>query len=370
MKRLIFLFSIFICMASPTLVRAVEFSDVMELRVDNPYFSPNGDGMQDNLFFTPVLKSEWDVNRWRLEITSAEGKLVAQFTGAGFSSLIQWDGKDRKGKLLPEGIYRAILLAWGPGFKIQSESESIVIDNTAPVADLKLSSPASSANFSYAFTGKAQDNSAVDRWQFQILGVTGRTVFVQWSTGPATNLTWDGRDQASGLAVPPGPYKAVFQAWDKAGNQSMPVFLDFSVAVSVNEEMKKLVKNIKPVDSLLGLLVQLDSKDLFLISDGKPQIRRKALPILNEVALLINAYPAAQIRVDGYCFAFNQSAKDRDVSSLYAWAVYSYFVKQGNVKASRLTVRGRGRVAPDDRINISPPFLRNGIEVILLGQKA
>ncbi len=366
-KLLLFTFFFSMALFGSFPLRAVEFSDVLELRADNPSFSPNGDGLQDNLFFTPVLTSELDVVRWRLEIYSSSGKLIQRYTGSGFSSLIQWDGKDRKENFVPEGSYQAILSAWGSGFKVKSASRAVSVDKTRPSAELKLSTSAS--NTTYIFTPSVQDNGSMDRWQFQILGVTGNTVYLDWSTGPVTALAWDGRDRTSNLAVPSGPYKAVFQAWDKAGNEGTPAFSDFSVVVAPRDDVKGLVKGVKPLSTPAGLLVQLDSKRIFFTSKGSLAIRKSALPLLNETALLINSYPDAPVRLDGYSFAFNQSSVDRDVSSRYAWDLYSYFVKQGNVKASRFTVRGRGRVAPDDRLKSKPPYVRNGIEVILVGQE-
>ncbi len=347
---------------------AVEFSDVLELRAENSSFSPNGDGLQDSLFFTPVLTSDLDVVRWRLEIYSSSGKLMQRYTGAGFSSLIQWDGKDRKENIVPEGSYQANLSAWGAGFKIKSASRGVSVDNTAPVVDLRVSSEAF-AGSNYSFLTTIKDAGTLDRWQFQILGVTGKTVFLEWSTGPVSSVMWDGRDRTSNLAVPPGPYKAVFQAWDKAGNASLPAFIDFSVEVAAHEDVKGLIKGVKPLSTPLGLLVQLDAKQIFIQSQENLIIRKRALPLLNEVALLINSYPDAAIRLDGYSVTGNQTSKARDLSSRYAWDLYSYFVKQGNVKASRFTVRGRGRQAPEDRQPVRPAALRNGIEVILVGQE-
>ena len=360
LAALLFIFSFF----NSAILSAVEFSDVLELRADNPVFSPNGDGLQDKLFFTPVLKSDLDVIRWRLEIYTSSGKLIQRYTGAGFSSLIQWDGKDRKGNVVSEGSYQANLMAWGSGFKIKSTSRSIFVDNTPPFSELKVSTLSSIA--SYIFTPSVQDNGEIDRWQFQILGVRGNTVYLDWSTGPVCALAWDGRDRTSNRTVPSGSYKAVFQAWDTAGNEGTPAFSDFSVVVAPLDEVKDLVKSLKPLSTPVGLLVQLDSKRIFFNSKGRHEIRKSALPLLNEAALLINSYPEAQVRLDGYSFAFNQSSVDRDMSSRYAWDLYSYFVKQGNVKASRFTVRGRGRVAPEDRLKSKPPYLRNGIEVILV----
>jgi hypothetical protein len=55
------------------------------------------------------------------------------------------------------------------------------------------------------------------------------------------------------------------------------------------------------------------------------------------------------------------------VGSLYAWTVYSYLVKKGNVKASRIQVRGRGRSAMFNRRAAGVPILPDGVEVILEG---
>src|ERR1051325_9934645 len=95
--------------------QALGVSEVLELHIENPYISPNRDGLQDNIFFTPILKSDWNVSRWRLDVLNDKQKVVYRTTGAGFSTLIQWNGTDRKGAPLPEGTYQATLYAWGDG---------------------------------------------------------------------------------------------------------------------------------------------------------------------------------------------------------------------------------------------------------------
>ncbi len=339
-------------------------SDVLQLRVDNPCLSPNHDGIQDSIFFTPILKAEWDVKRWRLDILSDKGKVVYRATGSGFTTLIQWNGTDRKNEALPEGTYRATLYAWGDDHHATSEAEPVMIDNTPPLVELAVSSGAERG--AMKFHPRAQEANPLDRWLLQFVDLNGRTLHVAWSSGSVVDVNWP--DMSAGdEPVQPGPYKAVFQAWDRAGNESAPVFADFTVAFSGNRSVRGSLKKIRAEESRTGLLIRLPSSEIFTMKYGKPALRPSATASLDEVALLVNAFPQAPVRLDGYSFAKASAASDRDLGSLYAWMVYSHLVKQGSTQASRVTVRGRGRILAEDRDkNVSAP-LKNGIEVWLLG---
>src|SRR5688500_15452212 len=74
----------------------------VSVRVEPSAFSPNGDGIKDDTFIAPVVRSNLPVARWRLDIMR-DRKLVARMTGSGFSALIKWDGRDRKGVFVPDG---------------------------------------------------------------------------------------------------------------------------------------------------------------------------------------------------------------------------------------------------------------------------
>ena len=100
---------------------------------------------------------------------------------------------------------------------------------------------------------------------------------------------------------------------------------------------------------------------------GKVVLLPTADRYLRELALLANAYPKAGVVLDGYSKAYKNSKKDRELASLYAWQTYSYLVKKGNVKASRITVRGRGRSATFHRRAAGVDFLKNGVEMVLEG---
>src|SRR5688500_670512 len=77
----------------------------LQLRVEPAAFSPNGDDLQDQTFFYPIVESAADVSRWRIDIRRVGGKLIRRLTGSELPSLVPWDGNDAKGNPALEGPY-------------------------------------------------------------------------------------------------------------------------------------------------------------------------------------------------------------------------------------------------------------------------
>ncbi|OVE76963.1 hypothetical protein BVX98_03930 [bacterium F11] len=345
--------------------------DAIELRVEPEYFSPNDDGIQDQTFFSPILHSQKDVTRWQLIVRKTTGKKIWKTTGAGFSALIKWDGRNNKGRVVPDGDYQGTIRVWGGGLKISSPERLLVIDTEPPevyvaVSTTVLDNTLLDGDY-LTFNPEFVDDSPIDRWQLQILDLTGRTVYVHWSTGPVQEIFWDGKDPSTGVLVPQGSYRCALQAWDMAGNESVPSFLDISVTLTAKEMLKQALEQISVHETSLGLIVPLDAAYLFDNNLKKPELTEQGKELLREVSLLVNAYPFADIRLDGYSYHGRMSSKDRHLSSLFAWRVYSFLVKQGNVKPSRLHVKGRGRHAMFDRRAVELEVIKNGVEVRLEG---
>src|SRR5688572_29967747 len=101
------------------------------LRVDRRAFSPNGDGYNDQLFFSPVLEGGSPVRRWRLDLKTERGKLVTRLSGPGLSALIPWDGRDRKGHVAPDGNYEAVFQAWSES-GLREARRPVSIDTRIP----------------------------------------------------------------------------------------------------------------------------------------------------------------------------------------------------------------------------------------------
>jgi len=343
----------------------------LQLLIDPMYFSPNKDSLQDQIFFHPVLKTSQEINRWELDIVKPGKKKVAQLTGAGFPALIKWDGLDKKGGPVPDGEYQARLNLKGRSRNFTAE-QPFFVDTHVPAVTLVISTNVFDKTFldngSLRFTPTITDDSPIDRWLLQVIDSTGRTVQVFWSTGPVREISWNGTDQSTKVLIPQGSYRCVFQAWDKAGNESPPVFADLTVAVTARQMLEQALHLIQINETAIGLIVQLRAEDLFNLKRKGAVVSEQGKQFLSELSVLINAYPNAPVKLDGYSKANKQAAKDRANASLYAWRVYSYLIKSGNVKASRLNVRGRGRSAMFDRRSVAVPVLQNGVEIILEGR--
>lgn len=370
MKRWIFLIIIAGCF-SPSLF-ADSDSGNLRFRADPLYFSPNADGLQDQVFIYPVLKSNTETLSWRMDIYRAGKGRAARMTGSGFPTVIRWDGMGKNGQPAPDGEYIGRLKTDGRK-KDYSAEGSFFIDTKKPEVTLSLSTSVfdrtALENRQLTLMPSVIDDSPIDKWLIQIIDSGGRTVQVFGSSGPVSNVNWDGTDRSTGLLAPEGSYKAVFQAWDAAGNESAPYFRDLKMNITAREMLERSLTVVQINETPMGLIVQLDLRRLFRFTKKDVFLTEEGQSLLRETAVLINAYPDAPVKLDGYSHFYKNFGKDRARASLYAWRVYSYLIKAGNVKASRLNVRGRGPSAMFDRRSITLPVLSDGVEVILEGNR-
>ncbi len=366
-----FLLIILSVLSLPAVFAASSESRSLQLRVEPAYFSPGGDGLQDQTFFYPVFKSQSNDSQWTLDISTVKGRRrVVRITGARCPALIKWDGLDKKKERVPDGAYIARLTVGGWRSHLSAE-QTVVIDTKPPQVTVSLSTDVfdrSLINGSVTISPRVTDDSPVDRWLAQVIDPTGRTVAVFSSTGAVQDLHWNGTDRATGVIVPRGKYRVAYDVWDKAGNESDLYFADLSVDVTPREMLEHALQNIRVNETAIGLIVQLEAGSLFAMNEGQLEISEQGRNDLKEVAVLINAYSDVPVKLDGYYFGKKKAASARSQSSLYAWRVYSYLSKNGNVKASRLTVRGRGRSPMFDRRGVGLPLLQNGVEVVLEGK--
>lgn len=253
----------------------------------------------------------------------------------------------------------------------------MVVDNTPPEVLLAASTNVFTLDAKgegvLIFKPEVLDESPIGRWEFKVVDLSSRTIHVYSSSGALQDLVWNGLDQETQALAPRGNYVVTYQAWDKAGNASLPFMMDIEVEVAAQQMLEAVLQYTTVFETDMGLIVQLPAKDIFRIEKKAPVLNEVAEVYLREVAILANAYPDVSIQLDGYSRKLGSTALDRERGSRYAWRVYSYLVKKGNVKASRLTVRGRGRSAMFDRRSVNDPpdfdLLKNGVEVILEGNR-
>ena len=367
------IFAFVLIIITPLLILLAQDKNTVQLRVDPPFFSPDGNGIQDQAFFYPVVNLDEILSRWQLNISNEKGDRIKRISGAGMVALVPWDGTDKKGQPVPEGKYIGIFQGWGKAIHIKSDPVFVTVDRTPPVVNVQVSTTV----LSQALNGKTEisfyptvlETSGLDRWQVQVLDAAGRTVYVDWSTGPIRPSVWDAHDKQTGVLVPEGRYIGVFEAWDAAGNESKPSMVDFQIKITPAEILRNVLKKIIVYETPDGLITQLKKSTIFDEGDLDVELSEQGKEFLRETAILLNAYPSLPVRLEGYCQRFKSAEKNKNISSVYGWRVYSDLVKRGNVKPSRLSVRGQGRIPASDRLVDEPKPIKEGVEVILEGHQ-
>jgi len=189
-----------------------------------PSFSPNGDGKKDMNRLIPKLGIAQGVESWSLVIQDGKGTGRRTFTGTGgVRDSIEFDGKDERGVLLPDGAYRAVLnVVYEKGNRPQAASPEFSIDTLAPRITLTSSSLLFSPD---VISGKnsvtiTQSSSIEELWEGAILNTAGKAVKGYTWKGAAASFEWDGRDGAA-VKVPDGTYGYRVASTDPAGNTTV-----------------------------------------------------------------------------------------------------------------------------------------------------
>lgn len=191
-------------------------------------FSPNGDGIQDSISFTPVVKENVNIAKYKFEIKSNAGKVVYSVSGQGkVPAKITWNGKDMQNVTAPDGKYVASLsIDSVNGSQAKVNVPDIVIDTIAPKVDISAEylvfSPDGDENKD-TFVINTKNCSLEDIWQILVVDKAGKTVYRQEYNkyiGGAVNssFVWDANDQ-NGNKVSDGVYSVKLISEDSAGNK-------------------------------------------------------------------------------------------------------------------------------------------------------
>ncbi len=212
------------------------------LHVEYSAFSPNGDGIQDEMIFRPQVKDESAIRGWVLQITDRNGKLVREFRARNHSHIrkflisplsivshsgsmavpqyIWWDGTDEIGRVLPDGIYYFAFHAWDEHDNISRiQKGQCSLDTVAPSVSLRgahlhCRPGLRPMEVDVAFTRSQGDKAVavlmrekgeeVRRWHFS-------------EHESFAKLVWDGMGFEQ-KAVTSGRYSLSFKIEDSAGN--------------------------------------------------------------------------------------------------------------------------------------------------------
>lgn len=213
---------------------------------DAKYFSPNGDGVQDFMDLVITLpESPSSINslsEWKISIVDSKNNSCREISGEGKSvAEYAFDGKGNDGKILKDGVYKAVLSAKYKNGYIPpaAVSPDFVLDVTAPVASVVLSDDIFNGDKNLKITQKQASAETVfedgKKWKATIKNSDGNIVRgFDFGSSLPDSVQWNGSD-TNGHYVADGTYYYELVGTDAAGNRTVVKSKDFVLDSSKTE---------------------------------------------------------------------------------------------------------------------------------------
>ena len=96
--------------------------------------------------------------------------------------------------------------------------------------------------------------------------------------------------------------------------------------------------------------VQLSLRGALLFDSGSDQLKEEALPILNQLGVILERYADSIIEIEGHTdnvpISSRRFANNNELSSARALSVFDYFVSTTNLDPAMIKHSGRGEYVP------------------------
>jgi len=349
-----------------------------ELTVDPLHFSPNNDGRLESVLFRHNISTFTQVVEVKYTVRNNLDEPVFVFFSTHVSTFLDtfytYDGKNNKGEVLPDGEYTVEFLAKDlQDDKVviyQSDKKKFVVDTKPPEVEITISTDTFSPdndgiNDVLDFTISVIDNlSEIDKVDVGIYTLDGKKVYtyrVDLSTFTEQtkinlSLSWDGKDELYNTVVPNGSYKLVFNISEISGNKTLKE-TKFNVYVPPKQPEKIVEKVVEKQEKLFyiqgakvtldprGIVVTYPTDELFVKETG--EINPKFYDSLSSLAEIIKeSFADKKIFIEGHTDSVGDAEENKKKSSMYAWTVYSHFVKVLGLDGKQFEVKGWGEEKP------------------------
>lgn len=327
------------------------------LETESPFFSPNKDGVKDELVFQVRVEKIKNLVSWEAQIADSAGAVRKTFSSTGEPpKTLTWNGLDEFGAAAPEGAYDVALRGWDKKSTLyNAQPVRVVLDLTPPSISINSAQPilpiaqdlAQPATFFFS----AADLSGISGWTLQLLDADRRELFSHASTGtlPA-NWTTPG----AAFKAPAGKAVAILSVSDLAGNRGSSPPLELSITTArlrLPEIPSQQDAPVAPRKAWNGATMQLTSimsvADLFgPDANNQSSLLPQSAIVLDPLADAALRAPGTRIVILGHVDAQPSEQKAKALSSYFAWRVFSHFVKQRGVDKSTVSVKGLGASLP------------------------
>jgi outer membrane protein OmpA-like peptidoglycan-associated protein len=308
----------------------------VKLQVSPYVFSPNGDTYMDVSSFIPLIRSRDRLSSMKINIFNQTGAPVASLPMKPSDKIVQWNGTDSSGAVLPDGVYQASLEAGFDSGSAESPKVNVEIDNTPPQAQVdgepKLLKPGQkdSLLIPATFTLFAQDRNRIAKWYFMIWDSNKKPFYSQTGAGePPLSIIWDGKGAAGDYVQTGQIYYYSLYAWDSVGNKTQT-----------------------PVQAQVVLLreIKLSFSSDAIFDLGQADVKITAYGILKDMKKVIDRSPDSDIVVAGYTDNIQpRGIKYRDnieLSKSRADAVKFFMVNLLGMDEGRIKTEGYGEMHP------------------------
>ncbi len=195
-----------------------------KISVSEDAFSPDNNGVKDEVTFFTVIDNPETVESWTLKVLSERDKsTVKTWKGSGKAALTYtWKGEGDSGGKVVDGTYKAELtLVYQKGDRPVVQTTLFEKDTVPPVlnvqSDKTLFSPDNDGlGDSILIRQSSSQEAEITARMMDDAGNTIRSWF--WKNRPE-DLNWDGKDE-NGNIVPDGLYQYKLSSSDAAGNSS------------------------------------------------------------------------------------------------------------------------------------------------------
>jgi flagellar hook assembly protein FlgD/outer membrane protein OmpA-like peptidoglycan-associated protein len=197
----------------------------LTVAIDSADFSPNGDGIRDEVTFDLDIPVKQGIVSWEVQLKNSKGAVVESHAGTDeIPERYTFKGTDKTGNPLPEDTYHAVLsLVYQNGNNPVADSPPFTLDLTEPSARIipqdTIFSPNSDGNKEEIVL--TVDGSREDTWSGRLVTEAGTIVrSYSWSGVPDKTIRWDGTAE-DGTLMPDGTYELVLESTDRAGNSGV-----------------------------------------------------------------------------------------------------------------------------------------------------
>jgi outer membrane protein OmpA-like peptidoglycan-associated protein/flagellar hook assembly protein FlgD len=196
------------------------------LTLDKPAFSPDNNGILDDVTFDIYAENRRRISGWTIEIAHDKQGVQKTFKGgADLPEKITWDGLADNKSRAPEGTYTGTLtVEYAKGNKPTEKTKPLILDVSPPATDFRLTPlPFSPDNDGVedelVMTQKVTDATGVARWKIEITDPEKNHFISFQGTGiPAEKIIWNGLSDQGELVQAATDYKLAFTLSDEVGN--------------------------------------------------------------------------------------------------------------------------------------------------------